>query len=286
MDEQTRSLMHWYLEAGVDETIGEAPVDRYASPAASPPVATKEASVPASVAEGASPPAPATRSTPASSPTPRPIQPAPTATGSEAAVRSAYEAAAAAGSVEDLRKALETFEDCPLKKTATNLVFYDGNPKASIVFIGEAPGADEDRQGLPFVGVSGQLLDRMIGSIGLDRTRVLISNTVFWRPPGNRLPTTSEAAVCLPFVERLIELVEPKIIVAVGGAAAKSLLGQTQGVGRLRGHWVDYSTPKLGHPVEATVLFHPAYLLRSPAQKRLAWRDLLAIRARLEKHQA
>ena len=167
-----------------------------------------------------------------------------------------------------------------------NLVFYDGNPEARIVLIGEAPGADEDRQGLPFVGVSGQLLDRMLASIGLDRTQVLIANTVFWRPPGNRSPTTSETAACLPFVERLIELVGPDIVVTLGGAAAKSLLAQTQGVTRLRGRWFEYETPRLSRPIAATVLFHPAYLLRSPAQKRLAWRDLLAIRKRLAKIEA
>jgi DNA polymerase len=201
--------------------------------------------------------------------------------GTEQAVRSAVEAAAAASNLEELRAALETFDDCPLKKTAMNLVFYDGNPEARLLLIGEAPGADEDRQGLPFVGVSGQLLDRMLGSIGLDRTQVLISNTVFWRPPGNRSPTTSETAACLPFVERLIELVNPEIVVTLGGAAAKSLLAQTQGVTRLRGRWLEYATPRLARPIAATVLFHPAYLLRSPAQKRLAWRDLLAIRKRL-----
>ncbi len=264
MDTQTENLLRWYLDAGVDETIAERPVDRYAV-----------GIVPAAAS-------PARMTVPATRPVPAALPPAPVAAGAEQAVRTAVEAAAAAASVGDLRRTLEAFDDCPLKKTATNLVFCDGAIDARIVFIGEAPGADEDRQGLPFVGVSGQLLDRMLASIGLDRTKVSISNTVFWRPPGNRIPTTAEIAICLPFVERLIELVDPKVVVALGGAAAKSLLGQTQGVSRLRGRWFEYSTPSLGHPIPATVLFHPAYLLRTPGQKRFAWRDLLAIRQRLE----
>ena len=187
-----------------------------------------------------------------------------------------------ANSVEELRRALEAFDGCTLKKTATNLVFTDGNPEAPILFVGEGPGAEEDRLGLPFVGPSGKLLDKMLASIGLDRTGVLISNTVFWRPPGNRTPTPQETAVCMPFVERLIELVDPRILVAVGGPAAKSLLAQTAGVGRLRGRWFTFSTPRLVRPIEATALFHPAYLLRSPGQKRDTWRDLLDIKRKLD----
>ena len=267
MSQSAQSLLQWYLDAGVDETIGEAPVDRFAGPlpALSDPVETVAQSSPV-----------------------RQVAPVAAAlpVGGEQAVRSAVQAAAAATNLAELRAALEAFDDCPLKKTAMNLVFYDGNPEARLLLIGEAPGADEDRQGLPFVGVSGQLLDRMLASIGLDRSRVLISNTVFWRPPGNRSPTTSETAACQPFVERLIELVDPEIVVTLGGAAAKSLLAQTQGVTRLRGRWLEFETPRLARPIAATVLFHPAYLLRSPAQKRLAWRDLLAIRKRLAKIEA
>lgn len=263
-----RALMEFYLAAGVDETIGEVPVDRYAPlPAVQPPVAVPRP------ANEARPPAPAVVAAPALPPS------------GDAAVKSAVAAAAEAQSVADLRRALEAFEGCPLKKTATNLVFTDGNPEARIVLIGEAPGAEEDRQGLPFVGVSGKLLDRMLGSIGLDRTQVLISNTVFWRPPGNRTPTTSETAVCMPFVERLIELVEPALLVALGGPAAKALLAQGAGISQVRGRWFGYATARLSHPIPATALFHPAYLLRSPAQKRLAWRDLLDIRRHLDAHQ-
>ncbi|HJN24130.1 MAG TPA: uracil-DNA glycosylase, partial [Rhodospirillales bacterium] len=174
------------------------------------------------------------------------------------------------------------YDGCALKKTATNLVFGDGNPKAKIVLIGEGPGAEEDRQGLPFVGPSGQLLDKMLTSIGLDREQVFISNTVFWRPPGNRTPTTAETALCMPFIERLMELIDPEILITLGGPAAKVMLAETAGVGRLRGKWYTYSTPKLPRPVQATALFHPAYLLRSPAHKREAWRDLLMIRDKLD----
>ena len=184
--------------------------------------------------------------------------------------------------MDELRLALEAFDGCALKKTATNLVFTDGNPEARILFIGEGPGAEADRHGLPFVGPSGKLLDAMMASVGLDRTDVLISNIVFWRPPGNRTPTPQETAVCMPFVERLIELVDPKILVALGGPAAKSLLAQTEGVGRLRGKWFSYSTPGLARPIEATALYHPAYLLRSPGQKRVTWMDWLDIKRKLE----
>ena len=255
-----RELLSWYLDAGVDEAIGEQAVDRYA--AAAPPALPSSPAV-ASPAPIAEPPHPAPGQAPSG-----PVQ-------------AAYDLAAATSSVEELGRALETFDDCPLKKTATNLVFCDGSTTARLIMIGEAPGAEEDRQGTPFVGPSGQLLDRMLASVGLDRTQVLISNTVFWRPPGNRTPTTAEIAACLPFVERLIELVDPEFLVALGGAAAKSLLARNESVGKLRGKWFPYSTPRLPRPVQATATYHPAYLLRSPAQKRAVWRDLLAIKNKL-----
>ncbi len=265
-----REVLRWYLEAGVDEVVGEVPVDRTA--AVPPPPRTPAAAAPDPAPPP--PPLPAAASDPA--------QPSAVAESADTAVKSAYALAAAAQTVDDLRRALEAFDGCALKKTAMNLVFTDGAPDARIVFVGEAPGAEEDRQGLPFVGPSGRLLDRMLASIGLDRTMVLISNTVFWRPPGNRSPTTSEVATCLPFVERLVEVVDPVVLVAVGGPAATALLAQGAGVGRLRGRWFSYATPRLPRPVDATAIFHPAYLLRTPAQKRQAWRDLLMIRRRLD----
>ena len=244
----SQELLRWYIDAGVDETISENPVNRF-------------------------------KAKDAPTPTPAPAS-APVSANGE--IATAVHLAQAAETVDELRRALETFDGCALKKTATNLVFTDGNPEARILFIGEGPGAEEDRQGLPFVGPSGKLLDAMLASVGLDRTAVLISNIVFWRPPGNRTPTPQETAVCMPFVERLIELVDPKILVALGGPAAKSLLAETEGVGRLRGKWFSYSTPGLARPIKATALYHPAYLLRSPGQKRVTWMDWLDIKRKLE----
>lgn len=263
-----QQVLEWYIEAGVDETIGDTAVDRFRAPTAPP-------------APGAPPvAAPVDRPTARTRSAPSPAAQAPL-TPSEGAVGEAYRAAAAATSVDALRQVLAGFDGCALRRTATNLVFGDGNPEADILFIGEAPGAEEDRQGIPFVGPSGQLLDRMLASIGLDRSRFFISNTVFWRPPGNRNPTTGEMAICMPFVERLIELVGPRVLVAVGGPAASSLLAQNVSVSRLRGRWFPYSSPGLARPIEATVIYHPAFLLRSPAQKRAAWQDLLGIKRKL-----
>ena len=273
-----RQLLQWYLEAGVDETIGDAPVNRYLDPPAN--------RATASAARNPPPPAPPSHGmedAPSAAPTAPARTPATPAkpAAADQAVQSAWALAASALTVAELRRALEGFDGCGLKKTATNLVLGDGNPEARVILIGEAPGAEEDRQGLPFVGASGRLLDRMLESIGLDRTQVYISNTVFWRPPGNRNPTTMEMAICMPFVERLIELVDPEILVALGGAAAKVLLAQNVGIGKLRGRWFAYSTPRLPRPVEATAVFHPAYLLRSATHKGEAWRDLLEIKRKL-----
>ena len=154
-----------------------------------------------------------------------------------------------------------------------------------MLFIGVGPGAEEDRQGLPFVGPSGKLLDKMLASIGIKREEILISNTVFWRPPGNRTPAPQEAATCMPFVERLIELANPHVLVLLGGPAAKSLLGEAQGIGRLRGRWFSFKTPRMSHPIAAMPMFHPAYLLRTPIQKRAAWNDLRLIRKKLDELQ-
>lgn len=189
---------------------------------------------------------------------------------------SARALAASCNSLKELEEALRGFDGCPLKETAINLCFADGNPAATTMLIGEAPGAQEDRQGKPFVGPSGQLLDRMLGTIGLDRTKVYITNVIYWRPPGNRSPTAAEIAICQPFLERQIDLIRPKLLVFVGGIAARALLGMTQGVTKLRGRPFTYSTRQDGD-IPAIVMFHPAYLLRQPAQKRFSWRDLLAI---------
>lgn len=189
--------------------------------------------------------------------------------------------AAAAKTCDELRDALENFKGLSLKRTATQMVFADGNRNARIMLVGEAPGADEDRIGRPFVGLSGQLLDRMLAAIGLNREEhVYISNVINWRPPGNRNPTDAETALSLPFIRRHIELVNPAIIVFLGGVAAKTLLDTTQGITRLRGKWQTYTSDALPQEIPALCMFHPAYLLRSPAEKALAWNDLLKLKAR------
>lgn len=263
----TAEILRWHLEAGVDETLGNEPVNRF-NESPKPAVAAK-----ASAAEKRP-------SAPVRHASEKPAAPQGPAVA-EHLLHDACNMAAQAKSIDELKRLLMDYDGCSLKKTATNLVFGDGNPEAKIVLIGEGPGAEEDRQGRPFVGTSGQLLDKMLASIGLDREKVFISNTVFWRPPGNRTPTSQETALCMPFVERLMELTDPEILITLGGPAAKAMLAETAGVGRLRGKWYSYATAKLSRPVHATALFHPAYLLRSPAHKREAWHDLLMIRDKM-----
>ncbi|MGA7803530.1 uracil-DNA glycosylase, partial [Bradyrhizobium sp.] len=177
--------------------------------------------------------------------------------------------------LQALRELLEKFDGCALKATATRLVFADGNPKARIMLVGEAPGREEDIEGLPFVGRSGKLLDRMLGAIGLDRTSAYIANVIPWRPPGNRTPTPQETQICLPFIRRQIELVDPDVLVTLGNPSTQALLGTREGIMRSRGKWLDYDTGSRVIPAIAT--FHPAYLLRSPSYKRMSWQDLRAI---------
>jgi len=194
-----------------------------------------------------------------------------------------YQSVSKVSDLEQLRQLLLHFDGCPLKDTATNLVFCDGNPNARIMFIGEAPGADEDRLGKPFVGMSGQLLDSMIKWIKLDRENIYISNVIYWRPPGNRAPTTSEIAACLPFVEKQIALINPSMLILVGGIAAKALLQKPDGIMKIRGQWFPYQNNFLSSPIPAMPIYHPAFLLRQPGQKRMIWRDLLTIEDRLIK---
>ena len=197
----------------------------------------------------------------------------------DAAVMAARELARSAASLDELRAILDRFEGCGLKATATQLVFADGNPKARVMFVGEAPGRDEDIAGLPFVGRSGKLLDRMLAAIGLDRTTVYIANIVPWRPPGNRTPTPQEAAICLPFLLRQIELCDPDVLVCLGGPSAQTLLSIKDGILKTRGRWFIFNSGK--REIRAMPTLHPAYLLRSPIAKRLAWRDFLAIKKAL-----
>ena len=203
--------------------------------------------------------------------------------GPSSPVDNARALAAAAQTVAELRAAVESFEGCALKGTARNTVFADGVEDAPVLIIGEAPGKDEDEQAKPFVGRSGQLLDRMLAQIGLSRKEnVLISNTIYWRPPGNRDPTQGEIVACLPFVERLIELKQPRLLILTGKAAAHTVLKREDGVMKLRGRRLSYTKEGLAAPINAMVMLHPAYLLRQPQQKRLAWADLLLAEAWLE----
>jgi len=197
----------------------------------------------------------------------------------DTAALAAREAAKSADSLDQLREALARFEGCALKNTAKNLVFADGNPKARVMFVGEAPGADEDREGLPFVGRSGKLLDRMMAAIGLDRTSAYIANIVPWRPPGNRTPTPQESAICLPFIRRQIELADPDILICLGKPSMQTLLGINDGIKASRGRWREYDTGR--RTIKAMATFHPAYLLRTPGEKKFVWRDMLALKKAL-----
>lgn len=283
------AALAWQIAMGADDAILEAPVDRYAAAEAAA-AARRAARTPtsqptsqASPAGQATARAAETRRAPGSPPPPTARAPGEDAPlgAAEAAARGA-QAAEGCNSLEELRAALEAFEGCPLKQTATKLVFGDGNPEADVMLIGEAPGRDEDREGKPFVGVSGQLLDRMMGFIGLDRDRFHITNVLYWRPPGNRTPTDAEVAACRPFIARHIQLVRPKVLLLVGGKSAKSLIGTEQGITKLRGKWFDYEAGADLGTLPALATFHPAYLLRSPAMKRLAWRDLLSLQRRMD----
>ena len=271
--ENLSAVLQWHIDAGCDECVADAPVDRFAVSAQmmTEPAAAAPARAPAQAAPASTPPGVS-----------RGAKVDPREVDNNRQVKSAMELASAAESIDDLRAALAGFEGCPLKKTATNLVLSDGPADARLMLIGEAPGADEDRQGIPFVGPSGKLLNAILESVGLKREEVLISNTVFWRPPGNRTPTTQEAAVCHPFIERLVEIVDPQVLVCIGAPATHTMLGQTQGISRLRGKWFKFQTPKLSHPIDATALFHPAYLLRTPIKKRDAWADIRMIKKRLD----
>ena len=194
-------------------------------------------------------------------------------------VAQAQAAADAAGSQEALREALAGFAACPLRDTAGHLVFFDGNPAAGVVLVGEVPGAEEDRAGMPFAGPAGQLLDRMLASVGLDRTGVAMVMLVPWRPPGGRPPTDGEVAMCLPFLWRHLALLRPRLLVPLGGLATRALTGNSLGIRRLRGRVAAAAVPGMDAPVSVLPMLHPAHLLRTPGAKREAWADLLQLRA-------
>jgi len=262
------TVLQWYLEVGVDEVVQVVPRNRLAEASLAPPASAAKMD----------------RSRPWNAPPPQ--QPsAPPATAPLSLSQEALAAELAGiGDLITLRTRLERYDGCILKETATNTVFGEGPADARIMLIGEAPGEEEDRQGRPFVGPSGRLLDRMLEAISLAREQVYITNTIYWRPPGNRTPTTQEVMACRPFLQRQIVVIRPQIIVPVGGAAAKMLLNRREGIMRLRGRWMTCEVPAsageaLSVPALATL--HPAYLLRSPVAKRQAWHDLLAVQERL-----
>ncbi|CAO3363337.1 uracil-DNA glycosylase [Azospirillum palustre] len=280
--------LRWHADIGCDEAIGDEPTDWAALTARTVARAPAVGAATAGGATSGSVPGPnaARGSAPTRAPTPAAARPATTLFASPdqplGASEAGIQARARAGdaqTLEALETALRSFDGCPLKATAMNTVFADGNPQARVMLIGEAPGEDEDRQGKPFVGVSGKLLDRMLAQIGLDRSAVYISNILPWRPPGNRSPTQAEIAACLPFLERHVELVQPKLLVALGGVSAKTLLNRAEGITRLRGQWRTYEVA--GTPVPLMPMLHPAYLLRNPIAKREAWRDMLALQQKV-----
>jgi len=264
------ALLQWQIAMGADEALGETAPNRLAPPP--PPLALPPA---------AATPAPRPPSAPPAAASSVVAPPGALAESLAEAAQSARLLAAGAETIEALGALVAGFEGCPLKRTATNTVFIDGNPAAPVMIIGEAPGAEEDRLGRPFVGRSGQLLDRMLAAIGLDRTSVQITNVIYWRPPGNRKPNAAEIAACLPFVLRHIALARPRVLVLSGGTAASALLPLSEGITRLRGRWFDLAIPGLDAPLPALPMFHPAYLLRTPERKREAWRDLLSLQAKL-----
>ncbi len=272
--EALAALIDWYQANGVDAALEEFALDRFAPPAPEP------AFVPAQPLAAEAPvfaaPPPPSRPAPAAFPPSGPGAPV----SIEAELEAARLAAASAETLDALKDALARFDGCSLRLTARSLVFADGDPAARVMLIGEAPGREEDLQGLPFVGRSGQLLDRMLAAIGLDRSAVYIANVVPWRPPGNRTPTPEETAICRPFVRRQIALVDPDFLICLGGAAAKELLDTREGILRLRGQWQPFDTG--ARTIRAMATLHPAYLLRQPLQKRLVWRDLLTLKAAID----
>jgi uracil-DNA glycosylase len=254
-------LLRWYVAMGADEAISEAPFDRFAPRVVAPPVI---------------PLAPRRQSATA------PLAPTPFAAAAPG-LTNARQLASAARNLTELGAAVAAFEGCGLKRSATQTVFADGPFDARLMVIGEAPGADEDRLGRPFVGRSGQLLDRMLAAIGCDRRRnAYITNVLFWRPPGNRKPTADEIACCLPFLWRQIALLAPKAVMLCGGTATSAVLGRAEGITKLRGHWFDLAVEGLDRKVPSLATYHPSFLLRAPARKGEAWRDLLMLQSKLK----
>jgi uracil-DNA glycosylase len=267
--DQSLKVLRWLMEAGADEAVSETPVNRFAQPQSTPvPSAPTIARTPAPRAQASAPPATKAPSTAQ-------------AVSLSTAPGAARALAQSCTTLAELKTALMNFDGCELKRHATNTVFADGDPSGRIMLIGEAPGRDEDIQGLPFVGRAGKLLDRMLAEIGLDRRKVYITNVLNWRPPQNREPSPEEAAACLPFLHRHVELADPKLMILLGAVSVRHVLGLNEGITRLRGKWHFYQSITLNRSIPVMPTLHPAFLLRQPAAKRLAWRDLLAVAEKL-----
>jgi DNA polymerase len=275
--QEALATLQWYIDVGVDEAVADEPRNYFRVEGR---VARGEEEMGAGQAQ--------TTNTVSSTLSPRssPLDPRPSTLplhhSLAAAIAGARKLADSAESLEALKEAVQGFEGCAIKRTATNTVFSDGDPEARLMLIGEAPGAHEDAKGIPFCGPSGWLLDKMLAAIGYDRTKAYITNTVFWRPPGNRQPNTEELAICKPFVERHIALIDPNLLVMVGGTATKAMLNTELGITRLRGKQFTYRTPYHDKEYPVAIIYHPSYLLRQPGQKRATWQDLLAIKAQME----
>jgi DNA polymerase len=252
------AALEWYRAAGVDVAVGDEPMDRFA-------VAQIVPQRPKLPPKGGTAPVAAVA----------PVQKL------DADPGESREIAARATTLDELRAAMDAYDGCGLKHRATQLCFADGNPEAQIMLVGEGPGEQEDLQGKPFVGRGGQLLDRMLGAIGLDRSKVYIANMVPWRPPGNRNPTPEELALCAPFLYRQVELVAPKILVTLGNVPTQSLFATSQGITRFRGQWKTLNIGNWSGPVLPTL--HPAFLLRTPGAKAQAWKDMLSLKAAMRR---
>jgi DNA polymerase len=261
-------LLQWYALMGVDEAIEDTPQNYLA-----------QKQKPTMVQQPEQPmPAPSMPQAPV-------MKPATITSSPHVAVTQARDLADKADSLEKLREAVSNFDGCSLKKTATNTVFAEGNPEAKIMVIGEAPGANEDKEGIPFCGASGQLLDKALASIGLSRkTNLYITNNLFWRPPGNRRPTPEELAICSPFVEKHIALINPKLLILAGSTSATSILQKNTGITQLRGKLYEYTNQYLDHTIPVIVTYHPSYLLRQPSQKKLVWQDMLLAKQYIAQH--
>ena len=278
--------LQWHLDHGVDEAVLNEPLDRTV-----PPPMPKAADLPAPSKAGPAVVSAKSNVLGFQEGLPQ-SKPAGEVMGTAQAIVQAQKLAADSSSLEELSSAITAFDGLSVKKTASNMVFCDGNPKSKIMLIGEAPGADEDIQGKPFVGASGQLLDRILACINLARTSddaekaIYISNILNWRPPGNRTPTQAEIDISLPFIERHIALIQPKMIILCGGVAAKGLLRRSESISKLRGTFHDYLIPSElggnGQPIPAVATYHPAYLLRTPSQKKAVWADMLMIQERYQ----